>query len=58
MILSGVWQRAFVIPNPYVIPRVDPAVARVASEIMLTFGDATPIGALADHRPARKRFFE
>jgi hypothetical protein len=58
LILRGVRQRAFVILNPYVIPRIDPAVARLASEIMLGLGDAPPVGALAQHRAARSRFIE
>jgi hypothetical protein len=32
LILRRVWQRTFVIFNPYVVPRVDPAVARLASK--------------------------
>ena len=58
LILRGMRQRAFVIQNPYVISRVDPAVARAASEKMSNLADATPISALADHRPARPRFIE
>jgi hypothetical protein len=51
-------QRAFVVLNPYVIPRVDPAVARLASEKMISLTDAKPVGALAEHGPAWSRFFE
>ena len=58
LILRGMRQRAFVIFNPHVIPRVDPAVARLASEKMFDLMNAKPVGALADHRPARPRFFE
>jgi hypothetical protein len=47
LILRGVRQRAFVILDPNQIARVDPAVARLSSEIMLGFGDAPPVGALA-----------
>jgi hypothetical protein len=58
LILHRVRQRAFVVLNPYVIPRVDPAVARVASEKMPSLTDAPPIGALAEHGTAWSRFFE
>ena len=58
LILRGVRQRAFVILNPNQIPRIDPAVAHLASEIMFGLGDATPVGALAQHRAARSRFIE
>jgi hypothetical protein len=58
LILRGMRQRTFVILNPYVIPRVDPAVARHASEKMISLTDAKPIGPLAEHRPAWSRFFE
>jgi hypothetical protein len=65
-------QRAFVILNPYVIPRIDPAVARLASEKMFGLTNATPVGALAEHGtpwsglldgpviwpPLKKRFVE
>jgi hypothetical protein len=47
-----------VILDPYVIPRIDPAVARLASEKMLALMDAPPVGALAEQRPARSRFIE
>jgi hypothetical protein len=51
-------QLAFVILNPNQIPRIDPAVARLASEIMFGLGDTPTIGALAEHRPAWSRFIE
>jgi hypothetical protein len=47
LILRRVRQRAFVILNPYVIPRIDPAVARLASGKMISLADASPVGALA-----------
>ena len=58
LILRRVRQRAFVIQNPYVIPRVEIAAANVASEKVFGLADAPPVGAFADHRPARSRFFE
>jgi hypothetical protein len=58
LILRRVRQRAFVIINPYVISGIDPAVTRFASEEMLSLTDASPVGALAEHRPARSRFIE
>jgi hypothetical protein len=58
LILRRVGQRTFVIFNPYVIPRIDPAIARLASEKMISLADASPVGALAEHRPARSRFIE
>jgi hypothetical protein len=58
LILRGVRQRAFVILNPYVIPRIDPAIARLAPEKMFDFPNPTPVGALAEQRPARSRFIE
>jgi hypothetical protein len=58
LILRRVRQRAFVILNPYVIPRIDPAVARLAPEKMFDFPNPTPVGALAEQRPARSRFIE
>jgi hypothetical protein len=58
LILRRVRQRGFVILNPNQIPRIDPAVARLASEKMFGLGDAPPIGALAEHRPARSRFID
>jgi len=58
LISRRVRQRAFVIQNPYVIPRVDPAVACLASEKMISLTDAKPIGALAEHHPAWSRFFQ
>jgi hypothetical protein len=57
-ILRRVRQRAFVILNPYVIPRIDPAAARLTSEKMFDLMNVTPVGALAEHRPARSRFVE
>jgi hypothetical protein len=51
-IFRRVWQRAFVILNPYVIPPIDPAVARAASEKMTSLTDAKPVSALAEH-PSR-----
>jgi hypothetical protein len=53
LILRRVRQRAFVILNPYVIPRIDPAVARLASKKMFGLGDATPVDALAEHGTPR-----
>jgi hypothetical protein len=58
LILRRVRQRAFVILNPYVIPRIDPAVARLAPEEMFDFPNPTPVGALAEQRAARSRFIE
>jgi hypothetical protein len=58
LILRRVRQRAFVILNPYVIPRIDPAVARHASEKMFGLTNATPVGAHAEQRPARSRLIE
>jgi hypothetical protein len=58
LILRRVRQRAFVVLNPYVIPRIDPAVARAASEKMKSLTDAKPVSALAEHRPAWPWFFE
>jgi hypothetical protein len=52
LILRRVRQRAFVILNPRQIAPVDPAVAHLAPEIMLSFADAPPVGALAEYRPA------
>ena len=57
-ILRGVRQRGLVILNPYVIPRIDPTVARLATEIMLSLVDAPTVDALAEHRPARSRFID
>jgi hypothetical protein len=51
-------QLALVILNPNQIARIEITAARLASEIMLTFGDAPPVGALAEHGPARSRFIE
>ena len=56
--LRGMRKRAFVVLGPNQIPRVDPAVARLASKKMLDLADATPVDALAEHRPARSRFIE
>jgi hypothetical protein len=47
-----------VILNPNQIPRIDPAVARLASEKMISLADVSPVGALAEQRPARSRFIE
>jgi hypothetical protein len=58
LILRGMRQRPFVILNPYEIARVEIAAALLTSEIMLSLGDAPPVGALAEHSPARSRFFE
>jgi hypothetical protein len=58
LILRRVRQRAFMIQNPYVIPRVEIAAANVASEKVFGLADAKPVGAFADHRPAWSRFFE
>ncbi len=57
-ILRRVRQRAFVVLNPYVIPRIDPAVARFASEKMISLADVSPVRAFTEHRPARSRFIE
>jgi hypothetical protein len=51
LILCRVRQRAFVILNQYVISGIDPAVARFASEKMLSLSDVSPVGALAEHVP-------
>jgi hypothetical protein len=51
-------QRAFVILNPNQIARIDPAVAHLASEKMFGLMYATPIGALAEYRPAWSRFLD
>ena len=58
LILRRVRQRASVILNPYVIPRIDPAVARLASEKMISLADVSPVGAFAEYRPARSRFID
>jgi hypothetical protein len=52
LILRGVRQRTFVILNPCVISGIDPAVARFASEKMLSLTDASPVGAFAE-QPSR-----
>src|SRR5450631_140584 len=58
LILRRVWQRTFVVLDPHQIPRIDPAVARHASEKMFGFTNATPVGANAEQRPARSRLIE
>src|SRR5258708_32290634 len=58
LILRRVRQGAFVIINPYVISGIDPAVTRFASDEMLSLTDASPVGALTEHRPARPRLIE
>ena len=58
LILRGMRHRAVVILDPYVIPRIDPAVARFASEKMFDLTNASTIGALAEQRPARSRWFD
>ena len=58
LILRRMRQRAFVILNPDQIARVEIAAARLASEKMFALTNATPVGALAEHRPAWSRFFE
>jgi hypothetical protein len=57
-ILRRVRQRAFVILNPRDIAGVDKAAANPATEIMLSLANATPVGALAEHRPARSRLID
>jgi hypothetical protein len=56
--LARVRQRAFVVLGPHQIPRIDPAVARRASEKLFDFPKPSPLGALAEYRPARSRFIE
>ena len=56
--MRGVRQRGLVILNPYVIPRIDPTVARLASEKMISLADVSPVGAFAEYRPAWSRFIE
>jgi hypothetical protein len=51
-------QRAFVVLDPSKIPRIDPAVARLASEKMISLADASPVNVLAEYRPTRSRFLE
>jgi hypothetical protein len=58
LILRRVRQRTFVIFNPYVVPRIDPTVARLAPEKMFDFPNPTPVDALAEQRPARSRLIE
>jgi hypothetical protein len=58
LILRGVRQRGLVILNPYVIPRIDPTVARLASEKMISLADVSPVGAFAEYRPAWSRFID
>jgi hypothetical protein len=57
-ILRRVRERTFVILNPNQIARVEIAAARLASEIMISLGNAPPVGALAEHRPTRPRFID
>jgi hypothetical protein len=45
LILRGMRQLALVILNPNQIPRIDPAVARLASEKMISLADVSPIRA-------------
>jgi hypothetical protein len=45
-------------PEPILIPRIEIAAANIASEKVFGLADAPPVGALADHRPARSRFFK
>jgi hypothetical protein len=54
-ILRWVRQRAFVVLDPCQIARIDPAVARLASEKLFDLMNAAPVGALAEQRPARSR---
>jgi hypothetical protein len=56
--LRRVRQRASVVLNPYEIAGVDKAAAHPAPEIMIGLTDATPVDALAEHRPARDRFID
>ena len=58
MILRGMRQRAFVVLDPPEIARVEIAAARLALEKMFDLTNATPVGALAEHRPAWSRFTE
>jgi hypothetical protein len=58
LIACRVRQRTFVVLDPCQIAHVDPTAARFASEKMLSLTDASPLGALAEHRPAWSRFFE
>ena len=58
LILRRVRQRAFVILNPHEIAPVEIAAARLALEKMFGLTNATPVDALAEHRPARSRFIE
>jgi hypothetical protein len=51
-------QRGLVILNPYVIPRIDPTVARLASKKMISLADVSPVGAFAEYRPAWSRFID
>jgi hypothetical protein len=45
-----------VILNPHQIARVEIAAAKLASEIIPDLANATPVGALAEHPPARRRY--
>jgi len=47
-----------VVLGPHQIPRIDPTVARHTSEKMFGLADVSPVGALAEHRPAWSRFTE
>jgi hypothetical protein len=58
LILRGMRHRTFVLLDPCQIACVDKAAARLASEKMFDLIDATPVGALAERRPAWTRFFE
>ena len=57
-VADGMRQLGLVVLDPNQIPRIDPAVARLALEKMFGLTNATPVGALAEHRPARSRFIE
>jgi hypothetical protein len=56
--LARVRERAFVILNPDQITRVEIAAAKFASKIMICVANAPPVGALAEHGPARPRFID
>src|SRR5260370_42619350 len=58
LIARGVRQRAFVVLYPCQIARVEITAARLASEKVFGLTNATPVGALAEHRPAWSRFTE
>jgi hypothetical protein len=53
--LRGMRQRAFVVLGPNQIPRIDPAVACLASEIILSLPDATPVVAFNHHKRIKLR---